>query len=192
MSSGAIRASTRDALIEAALRVVARGGVQAGSIRSIAREAGFTEGTVYRHFRSKAELWHEAYARPMGDMVDEKTAMLLRVRSARRRLRRWIEITYDYFDRHPEAFTSILLTTHHLERVVGAPYRRNSELFMRMIREGQARGEIRPIRPALAMCLFSGMLLNVPRLISEGTLPPPARAYVRDVASAAWRLLGAR
>lgn len=46
---------TRDRILEATIRVMAHGG-GTGSIPSIAREAGVSVPTVYRHFRTKAEL----------------------------------------------------------------------------------------------------------------------------------------
>ncbi len=44
---------TRQGILEAALRVVARGGVEAVTHRSVAREAGLTHGTLTYHFASR-------------------------------------------------------------------------------------------------------------------------------------------
>ena len=59
---------------------------------------------------------------------------------------------------------------------------------MKMIIRAQEAGEIRAIDPQLALSHFSGLLLNVPRLISEGTLEGPAARYIDEVAQAAWRI----
>ena len=60
---------------------------------------------------------------------------------------------------------------------------------MVLVRQALTRGEIRDISPELALCHFSGLMLNVPRLIREGQLTGPAVRYVDDVSSAAWRVL---
>lgn len=50
------RAQTRDRIVRAALKLVARGGYREAQVAAVAREAGVATGTVYRHFPSKAEL----------------------------------------------------------------------------------------------------------------------------------------
>ena len=48
--------STRDKLLQAAMRVFARDGLHAATTRSIAQEAGVNEVTLFRHFQSKEGL----------------------------------------------------------------------------------------------------------------------------------------
>ena len=52
---------------------------------------------------------------------------------------------------------------------------------MTLIEEATAMGSLRPIEPAIALSHFSGVMLNVPRLISEAVLEPPASQYVDEV-----------
>jgi AcrR family transcriptional regulator len=49
-------AAGRDALVEAAIRVVGEGGLRRLTYREVAREAGVTQGLVSHHFGSWAEL----------------------------------------------------------------------------------------------------------------------------------------
>lgn len=49
-------AAGRQALIEAAVRVVGEGGLRRLTYREVAREAGVTQGLVSHHFGSRAEL----------------------------------------------------------------------------------------------------------------------------------------
>lgn len=48
--------ATRDAILEAAVRVFSAQGVANASLVSIAREAGVTRGAIYWHFTNKADL----------------------------------------------------------------------------------------------------------------------------------------
>jgi len=50
------KANTRQSIVEAAGRLLAKGDANALSFSAIAREAGVKERTVYRHFPSKAAL----------------------------------------------------------------------------------------------------------------------------------------
>ncbi|GEC05058.1 hypothetical protein SSP24_27130 [Streptomyces spinoverrucosus] len=52
----------REALLEAAVRVVARGGLRRLTYRAVAEEAGVTHGLVVHHFGSRDALIEEALA----------------------------------------------------------------------------------------------------------------------------------
>jgi len=54
-------AATREKLMQAAARIVARDGLAAATTAAIAAEAGVAEGTLYRHFESKDDLLIAAY-----------------------------------------------------------------------------------------------------------------------------------
>ncbi|WP_139417163.1 TetR/AcrR family transcriptional regulator [Agromyces laixinhei] len=54
-----LRNETRQAVETAAVRVFARHGFAASSIRQIADEAGLSIGSIYRHYASKEELFDE-------------------------------------------------------------------------------------------------------------------------------------
>jgi len=55
--------ATKEALVAAFLRLVARRGVAAVSVRDVAAAAGVNHGLVHRHFGSKGGLVREAVAR---------------------------------------------------------------------------------------------------------------------------------
>ncbi|GEM_PF-1006912 len=57
-----LRPGFRAAILEAARRVIDEKGFQAATIRNIAGLAGCAEGTIYRHFEDKHELFLELFA----------------------------------------------------------------------------------------------------------------------------------
>jgi AcrR family transcriptional regulator len=61
MSVDALAASTRERLLRAAQEVIEDEGYAAASVLAIAGRAGLASGTLYRHFRSKAELFVELF-----------------------------------------------------------------------------------------------------------------------------------
>ena len=61
---------------------------------------------------------------------------------------------------------------------------------MSLLRRALRNREIAPMFPKLAYSHFSGIMLNIPRLIYEGALRGPARAYVDDAVDAVLRALG--
>lgn len=66
----------RDALIAAALDLVAEGGAQAATVRAIADRAGVSPGLIRHYFDSKDDLTREAY-RTLMDRMTADTALSL-------------------------------------------------------------------------------------------------------------------
>jgi AcrR family transcriptional regulator len=59
-SSRPARGAGRQALVDATIRVARRDGLDAVSFRSVAREAGVTNGLIVHHFGTRAALLREA------------------------------------------------------------------------------------------------------------------------------------
>lgn len=66
----------REALIAAALDLMAEGGPASASVRAIAARAGVTPGLIRHYFSSKDDLSRAAFGAMMGDMTEESTAAL--------------------------------------------------------------------------------------------------------------------
>ncbi len=103
-------------------------------------------------------------------------------------VREWIKLTYDFYDSNPDAFAYVLLLPP--SSIANADVSRvQGKLFMSLLRRALRNGEIAPMLPMLAYSHFSGIMLSIPRLIHEGTLRGPARAYMDDAVSAVLRAL---
>ena len=186
------RPSSKDDIIAATVRLVAQNGVKAATIRQIARAAGVTEGAIYRHYVSKEELCLEIYSQIVTEMANMKQRIAANHAPIREKIREWTRISYEFFDHHPEGFTFILLTTHNFPENKRELTVRQGRIFMEMIKSAVAAGEIKPIAPELALSHFTGVMLNVPRLINEGLLEGPASRYFDAVADAVWNILNPR
>jgi len=169
--------------------VVAQGGPEAATIRAIAKDMGVNEAALYRHYKSKEQILWDAYARIVEDMAREKRALARSTAGFRAILREWIRLSFDYFDNHPDAFAYVLLLPPPGSVRATDIVSLQGRIFLTLVRRALMAHEIRVISPQLALSHFSGILLNVPRLIREGTLRGPAMQYVDEVAEAAWRAL---
>ncbi|HYC01781.1 MAG TPA: TetR/AcrR family transcriptional regulator [Azospirillaceae bacterium] len=66
-------ARTRDAIVDAALRLFNEGGTAKATTNHIAAAAGISPGNLYYHFRNKEEIVRAAYGR-FGEAADELLA----------------------------------------------------------------------------------------------------------------------
>lgn len=150
-------------------------------MRSITKRAGVTEAALYRHYRSKDALYLEACADIVRRMIDEKRLLAARAIPVCARITEWVRLTYEFFDANPEAFACVLLRDDRpdvkLEPIDGA----QSGLFEDLYREGVRAGELVDMPIDVATALFSGAMLQVPRLIAAGELQGPAASLAPAV-----------
>jgi AcrR family transcriptional regulator len=180
------RKNRKSDLLDAAVRLVASGGAECATTRAIAREAGVSDAALYRHYRNKDDLCGQACARIADEMIRGKRELAVSEAPISEKLHTWVRLTYEFFDKNPDEFAFYLSPPN--ARVVERGSSQ-AELFAEMIRRAIAAGEVRPIHPQVAVSHFTGLMLNVPRLIRNGVLDGPASAYVDEVADAARRVL---
>jgi len=178
------RRNTRFELRNAAIRLGARDGIDAASIRTIAREAGVTEGAVYKHFRSKDDLIKDAYTTIVEEMARDKAVLTKTDLPFEHAIRAWVKLTYQYFDGNRDAFSYVLLMPHRMADTLGDIYTKQGTLFRSFIARSIKQGQIREINPEVAYAIFTGCVLNIPRLINEGALDAPAINYADEIADA--------
>ena len=190
VSASSAKRDTKQELVAATIRLASSSGLESASVRSITRAAGVTEGALYRHYRSKDELWRDVYARIVDAMAEDKAAILCLDAGARERVREWVRLTYKYYDGNRDAFNYVLMMPRDIAESFGDLYTKQGELFGRLYEQFRAAGGVRDMPVVLAAALFGGLLLSVPRQINDGLLTGPASSYTDEVADAAWRLLG--
>jgi len=179
----------RARLHDAALRLVAQHGADM-SVRAIAKEAGLSEGALYRHYDSREALLGAVFVELVKPMIAHKEALVAMRAPIDDRLREWVRSTYDQFDRDPDGFAFTFLTNHDLSEKYTQIAGRQSGLLMELLEQGQAEGRLREMPLDLAAGMFVGLLLSVPERVKRGILPGPATRYTDEVARAVWRCLG--
>ncbi|MGV6815360.1 MAG: TetR/AcrR family transcriptional regulator [Phycisphaerales bacterium] len=182
------RRNTRNDLRDAAIRLGVRDGVHAASVRTIAREAGVTEGAVYKHFTNKDALIRDAYATIVEEMAQDKAVLVKTDLPFPHALSAWIKLTYQYFDGNRDAFTYVLLMPHRMADTLGEVYTKQGAMFKTFLIHAQETGQIPQMDPNLAVALFTGCVLNIPRLINEGALQGPAMQYADQITKAVLKI----
>jgi AcrR family transcriptional regulator len=102
------KAQTREALLEAAARVVARRGYHSASLEEIAHEAGFSTGAVYSSFAGKDDLFLTLVEREVAREAAAFGEAVAAGDSIEDRLRRGAEHWMDFVRRDPRLFLLIM------------------------------------------------------------------------------------
>lgn len=139
--------ATRQRLLRAALELYTTEGYRATTTERIAGRAGVAEGTIYRHFRGKEELFNEAYRGALRwghGLVEELAAD--RTLGARDLLDRLGRRLVEGAERDPPAFRMLLaagVERHLDERSQGAraAFR---EALQQVVARGKSDGLVRP------------------------------------------------
>lgn len=99
----AARAARREALLDAADRIVRRDG-PAASMTSIAGAAGITKPILYRHFGDKGGLYAALADRYTGELLAQLQAALDDGRNRRDRVERTVEAYLAAIERQPQVY----------------------------------------------------------------------------------------
>jgi AcrR family transcriptional regulator len=135
----------REQLMEVATKLFARHGYEATTTWAIAEAAGVTEPILYRHFKSKQELF-VAIVREMSDQtLDEWRQLIDGVADPAQRIRRVAEEFPGHIKKLADAYHVIhgaLSTSRDAKvlKVMREHYKQIEEFFVGIITEGQKTG----------------------------------------------------
>ena len=180
---------TRQKLVDALLEIVSSEGMQAASVRAITRRAGCNEAILYQHFRNKDEMLREIFAEIMTTMADEKEGLVEEHPQLTDAVNRWVETTFSFYDRHPDAFAYVLLASPPVVRRPSPLFGRMTKLFGDLLDGTEPPAGKRLVRDPIALSMFRGLLMGVPRAIHFGSLDGPASDHVDTVSRAILRLI---
>ncbi|WDM02828.1 TetR/AcrR family transcriptional regulator [Alicyclobacillus cycloheptanicus] len=137
-----------DAILQAAIEVMAESGYHHAQISRIARAAGVADGTVYLYFKNKEDILVSLLRRSIGHIVALGQARLGKLTNAEEKLREIVSLYFEQLGANPKL---AMVTQVHL-RQVDANIRREIGSIMRpfydalddIVQSGIAEGVIRP------------------------------------------------
>jgi AcrR family transcriptional regulator len=158
-------AQRREQLIEVATRLFARSGYEATTTAAIADAAGVTEPILYRHFKSKQELF-VAIVRDVSDHTFEQwQALIASVSDPAERLRVIAAAMPEHMRRLADYYHVLhgALGTSRDKKVLAVireHYQQIEEFFTRIVADGQKGGVFNKERSAKAAAwqfIFAGI-----------------------------------
>jgi AcrR family transcriptional regulator len=178
---------------EAALRVVARKGLEGATMQEIADEAGLAKGTLYLYFEGRDDLVVHVAEAAFAELQPAVAEALGREGCFSERLEAAIRTHVEFFERRRDLLRLFLSVAHpgpapersaRLSRNCHPLYLSYLDLLTSFFVDAQARGEVRPFRAdRLALFLAEGLAGVTLRRLGE-TETVPVEEDVRLVAGA--------
>ncbi|MCP4007594.1 MAG: TetR/AcrR family transcriptional regulator [bacterium] len=144
--------TTRGVILAAARERFLRFGPRKTTMEEVAREAGCSRTTLYSHFRNMEDLYGSLLRQGAEDFIREAESVLDSSDSARKKIRRIVELTRSTYARNPvlrmalsgDAEMSLAPIAHAFTR---EQERRIIDLLHRAIAEGVEEGSLRASDP---------------------------------------------
>jgi len=144
--------STRNTILGAARKRFLRFGPRKTTMDEVAREAGCSRTTLYAHFRNMEDLYGSLLQQDAEDFIREAESVLESAASARRKIRRIVEVTRLTYARNPVLRLALSGDAEMCLGPVAHAFTREQErriidLLARVLAEGVEEGSLREIDP---------------------------------------------
>ncbi len=195
---------SRNAILQAAVREFSREGVAGARTDAIARAAGVNKALLYYYFKDKETLYAAVLDQVFGGLRESIEAALSSNLPPREKLLAYAGAHFDYIASHPlypritqgEMMRAARGRAPELERIAKQYFIPLFGRVAKVIQEGQAAGDFRPVDPMhfvpsmIAVIVFHFINAPVLRMVSKidplsPELVAARRAAVLDFISAA-------
>ncbi len=163
-------------IVQAAMQVFSQKGVAKAKMIDIAKAAGIGKGTIYEYFRSKEEIFNEAFNAMFSDMDTMLNDVLQDTEDPMQKLILIIGITLDYHEKDGGEFAGVMmdfwaegirtkneevLNTINLKQI----YEQYRTMISQIVREGIEKGIFKAVDPtafaAITIAALDGLFLQI-------------------------------
>jgi TetR/AcrR family transcriptional regulator, repressor of fatR-cypB operon len=164
-------------ILRAAMTLFSERGLAGTSIRDIARESGYTNPALYKHFAGKEELALYLFENCHRRLWTKCNAAILAATSFDDKLDAYIGQVLELVDEHPEAMAFLSDSARVLWPKSGPAVRRQTMIGLARSLMSQAprprRGKS-TISPDVVAASLQGTLAELARMLQVGVIPGPA------------------
>jgi AcrR family transcriptional regulator len=150
--------SSREKILDVAEALFARRGYAGVGLREVAESVGLVKSSLFHHFRGKSQLYYQVLGRVIGRIRDRLAPVLAGGGGAQQQLERCVDALVDALAEHPSSARLLLraLVEDETPHDDSLPEAAAAEAILdgliaairRLLREGVARGEFRPVSDA--------------------------------------------
>lgn len=148
-------------ILDAAMKVIARKGVEGASMQEIAEAAGISKGTIYLYFQNQQELLERTAEFIFTSLREKVFAAFDSEGPFAERLRGLLRVQFEFFREHKDflgAYGALSADTAKCARLTKPGYQAYVQRFSKFLVEGVRGGELREVDPQrLAVFLTEGI-----------------------------------
>ena len=137
-----------EAIIDAAIRVIAENGYHNAQVSKIAREAKVADGTIYLYFENKDDMLISLFNEKMGAFIETVREAIARVDSAPDQLRELMRLHFAHLENNPKMaiVTQIELrqSNRKVRKGIAETLKKYMDVIDDIIRSGIEQGIFRP------------------------------------------------
>ena len=170
-------------ILRAAMTLFSERGLAGTSIRDIARESGYTNPALYKHFAGKDELALYLFENCHRRLWTKCNAAILAAESFDDKLDAYIGQVLELVDEHPEAMAFLSDSARVLWPQSGPAVRRHTMIGLArslMNQAPQPRGKS-AVSPDIVAASLQGTLAEFARMLQVGVIPGPAARWKADL-----------
>jgi AcrR family transcriptional regulator len=182
---------TKELIDDTALHLFVEKGVTATTTKDIARTAGISEGTLYRHYASKHELAWELFFKNYVELAVNLERGQQQYQTLKDKLAAIIHLFCSFYDANPALFSYILLDHHgHIQKMtpdMPTPVR----VLKNAIAHGMATGEIPQADADVKTAMVLGLIIQVAVFKIYGIITQSLSSLAPSLVDNSWKILGA-
>ena len=171
-------------VLRAAMKLFSERGYAATSIRDIARESGYTNPALYKHYASKEEMALHLFETCHRRMWAMCNAAIVSANGFDGKLERYIGQFLELVDEHPDVAAFLSDSARVLWPTADPAVRRHTMigLAQSLMSEAPRPSRGRPaVNPDVAAASLQGTLAELTRMIQVGVVPGPAVRWKDDL-----------
>jgi len=170
-------------ILRAAMKLFSQHGLAATTIRDIAKESGYTNPALYKHFVGKEELALYLFETSHRRLWSRCHSAIESATDFDEKLESYIGEVLSLVDEHPEAMAFLSENARVLWPKAGPTVRRRTMIALaRSLMSAAPRaGKGSAVHPDIAAASLQGTLAELARMIQVGAVRGPARSWKAEL-----------
>ena len=170
-------------ILRAAMKLFSQHGLAATTIRDIAKESGYTNPALYKHFDSKEELALYLFETSHRRLWSRCHAAIESAAGFDAKIERYIREVLSLVDEHPEAMAFLSENARVLWPKAGPAVRRQTMIALaRSLMSAAPRpANTAAVDPDIAAASLQGTLAELARMIQVGAVRGPALRWKAEL-----------
>jgi TetR/AcrR family fatty acid metabolism transcriptional regulator len=157
----------RRQIIDTAIRIIARDGLNQASLANIAQEAGISKGVISYYFNSKDDLIDQIVISIMEEMKDYIRERVERLDPAPEKLRRYVSSFFEFAQSNSEKYSAFIelwttISTKDMVNPFGSlSYEQCRAYIGKILNDGKKSGEFGSVDIKLTATVLQGLVDGV-------------------------------